>query len=178
MIKSDKKLKELSADLAVKNSQLVQDAIFALREYEPFEGAISLLAGLFDKTSDEGIRDTITDFFNDLKDPSASAEVIQEIRKPYNEDTLSMLISSCWQSGLDYSGFADDLVDIFLASGFIIALECLTVIEESAGNLTRTRKDQLISYIEKYPEKPEAEKEGLTRELISILNDTFDPETE
>jgi len=178
MIKSDKKLKELSADLVVKNSQMVQDAILALREDEPFEGAIGLLTGLFDKTSDEGIRETITDFFNDLKDPSASAEVMKEIRKPFSQDTVSMLISSCWQSGLDYSGFADDLVDIFLASDFIIALECLTVIEESAGNLTRERKDQLISYIEKYPDKPVFEKEGLTKELISILNDSFNPETE
>jgi hypothetical protein len=80
-----------------------------------------------------------------------------------------MLISSCWQSGLDYSEYLDDLVDIFLASDFPVALECLTVIEESTGNAGNARKKDLIRYIEDYPAQPENEKAGLTSELIYIL---------
>ena len=44
---------------------------------------------------------------NDLKDQSVSKEIITEIRKPFKPSTIRMLVSSCWQSGLDYSEYSN-----------------------------------------------------------------------
>ena len=52
MIKSEKKVKELSVLLAKENSLLISEAIGLLRDEEPFEGAIGLLASFYDKTED------------------------------------------------------------------------------------------------------------------------------
>ena len=127
------------------------------------------LAGLYDVTEDISVQNAIRDFLNDLKDQSVSTEVIQEIRKPFRQETLSMLVSSCWQSRLDYSEFSDDIINTFLTSDYIVALECLTVIEESAFRLSREKKNEMIEYIGKYTGKFSSEKEDLTKELIYIL---------
>jgi hypothetical protein len=169
MIKSDRKLKELSVLLNQKDNLTISAGIELLREDEPFEGAIGLLVSHYDKNEDPQVRRTIENFLNDIKDQSIGSEIITEIRKPYREKTINMLVASCWQSGLDYSAFSDDFVDIFLKSGYMTALECLTVMESSVHDISRQKRQKLIGIIEEFGET-ENEKEKLTSELISVLN--------
>jgi hypothetical protein len=123
----------------------------------------------YDKTDNSSIRKTIEGFMNDLKDQSAGKEVINEIRKQWKADTTSMLVSSCWQSGIDYSDYPPDLVKVFLKGDYITAIECLTVIEESSDYITRKTKDEIIKVIEENPVSPINEKTALTLELLSII---------
>ena len=169
MIKSEKKLKDLAEVLRKENKLLISEAIGMLREEKPFEGAIHLLTSFYDESDDFLIRKTIAAFMNDLKDQAASAEVISEIRKSWKSDTISMLVSSCWQSGLDYSEFSSDLANVFLKGDYITAIECLTVIEESVNELSLKRRDEIIKIIEESPLSLENEKKPLTVELLSIL---------
>jgi hypothetical protein len=169
MIKSDKKVNELSVLLSGGNNNLIAGAIGLLRDEEPFEGAISLLTSFYDKSEDSLVRKTIEDFMNDLKDQSASKEIMTEIRKPLKQSTTGMLIASCWQSGLDYSEYSKDLVDVFLRSDYVTALECLTVIEESAHELSPAKRKELMKIVREYSVQHSDEKSGLTHELISIL---------
>jgi hypothetical protein len=168
MIKSEKKLKELSQILDKDSNIVITKAIDLLRQETPFEGAIGLLTALYDKTTDYSIRKTISDFMNDLKDQTACDEVIIEIRKDWNPDTISMLVSSCWQSGLNYAGYSADLAKVFLNGDYVTAVECLTVIEESVHELTRSEKNELIKILTEGPATPD-EKKVLAFELISIL---------
>ena len=169
MVRSEKKLKELAAKLAGSNKAAVITSIKELRNEEPFEGAISLLSGLYDTTSDSGTRKTIEEFCNDIKDQTARPEIIAEIRKPRSQETISMLVSSCWQSGLDYSEYIKDIAHVFLTGNYATAIECMTVIEEAAVNCTREVKQETIRMIEESPLAGLNEKSSLTLELIGIL---------
>ena len=169
MIKSDKKLKELSLILGRKSNLLISEAIKSLREDEPFEGAIGLLVSLYNENEDRAVRKTIEEFLNDLKDHSARSEVIAEIIKPWKAGTISMLAASCWQSGLDYSEYIAEIAGIFLKGDYTTAIECMTVIEESAGKCSRDRKNEVIRMIEESPFSGVNEKSVLTLELIGIL---------
>ena len=151
MLKSEKKVKGLSLLLSEENSSLISEAIGLLRDEEPFEGAISLLASYYDKSEDTLIRKAIEGFMNDLKDQSVCSEIIAEIRKPFKQATISMLVSSCWQSGLDYSEYSADMAEIFLRSDYVTALECLTVIEESVHELSLAKRKEIINIIDGYP---------------------------
>jgi hypothetical protein len=111
----------------------------------------------------------IEGFFNDIKDHSVRPEVIAEIRKPWNTNTISMLVSSCWQSGLDYSDYMTDIAMVFLESDYVTAIECMTVISESVNNSSRERKDEIIRIVRESPLSFTNEKNALTQELISIL---------
>jgi hypothetical protein len=169
MIRSEKKLKELAEILNKDNNILISDAIQLLREDQPFEGAISLLTAFYNKTGDFSIRRTIEGFMNDLKDQSAGPEVMQEIRKDWNDDTIGMLVSSCWQSGLDYSDYCIDFAKVFLRGDYPTAIECMTVIEESLQDLSMETRNEIIELINESPFSPSDEKRSLIHELISLL---------
>jgi hypothetical protein len=170
MLKSDKKIKLLNEILNKDNNIVITEAIELLRQEKPFAGAIGLLTAYYDKTDDYSIRKTITGFINDLKDQSACQEVIEEIRKQWKPDTISMLVSSCWQSGLNYSDFSLDLAKVFLEGDYITAIECLTVIEESIQNLNKATRDKILKMLEESPVIQITEKKELMLELISILD--------
>jgi hypothetical protein len=169
MIKSEKKLKKLVETLNKDNNISITDTIELLRKEKPFEGAIGLLTAFYNKTDDMSIRKTIAGFINDLKDQTACEEVIKEIRKDWNPDTISMLVSSCWQSGLNYSVYSPDLARVFLTSDYVTAIECLTVIEDSVNELSKSLKDEIINIIQESPVSQDNEKKPLIFELISIL---------
>ncbi len=169
MIKSEKKLKKLVETLNKDNNISITDTIELLRKEKPFEGAIGLLTAFYNKTDDMSIRKTIAGFINDLKDQTACEEVIKEIRKEWKPDTISMLVSSCWQSGLNYSVYSPDLARVFLTSDYVTAIECLTVIEDSIHELSKSLKDEIINIIQESPVSQDNEKKPLIFELISIL---------
>jgi hypothetical protein len=169
MIRSEQKLSNLTALLNKKNRILIIQSIRTLREEQPFEGAIGLLTSYYDMTEDSSIRETIEEFMNDLKDQSACNEVINEMRKQWKADTISMLVSSCWQSGLNYSQFSRDLAEVFIKGDYVTAIECLTVIEESVSQLSRETKDEIIKIIQETQMTGGSEKKSLSLELISIL---------
>jgi hypothetical protein len=169
MIKSRQKVEELIKILELDNNIVITEAIELLRQEKPFEEAIGLLTAYYNKTNDRSVRKSIAGFMNDLKDQSACAEVIKEIRKEWKPDTISMLVSSCWQSGLNYSDFSIDLAKVFLQGDYVTAIECLTVIEESVQEMSKERKNEVIKLIEENPFPRADEKSTLTLELISIL---------
>jgi hypothetical protein len=169
MIRSDNKLKELSAILNKNNSLIITESIEVLRLEKPFEGAIGLLTAYFDKTEEHSVRTSIAGFLNDLKDPTVCPEVIAEITRPWKPGTISMLVSSCWQSGLNYSEYALDLAKTFIKSDYVTAIECLTVIEESVEDLSRERKDEVIKLIENSASVIPANILSLKDELLLIL---------
>ena len=98
MIRSEKKLKGFAEILKKDNNLLTIEAIELLRLEKPFEGVVSLLTALYDSSDEFTIRKTISGFLNDLKDQSVCAEIIEEIRKKWKPDTISMLVSSCRKS--------------------------------------------------------------------------------
>jgi hypothetical protein len=169
MIKSERKIKDLTETLNKNDNALIAGSIELLRQEKPFEGAIGLLIALYDRTDDYSLRKTISGFMNDLKDQSACQEVINEIRKQWKSDTISMLISSCWQSGLNYSDYSLDLVKVFMEGDYVTAIECLTVIEESVHELSDATKSKIMKMLEDSPVSQFKEKKELTSELISIL---------
>jgi hypothetical protein len=169
MIKSGRKLSELAAVIEKGSNITITKKIKMLREEQPFEGVIGLLATLYNKNHDPAVRKSIEEFMNDLKDRSLQEEVMIEIRKPWKAETITMLVSSCWQSGLNYSDYSLDIADLFLKGDYSTAIECMTVIEESLCDLSSETKNEIIRSIEEFPVSPVDEKSALFQELIAIL---------
>ena len=170
MIKADK-IKKLSSILDKGDAVLITEAVRLLREEEPFEGVVGLLAAHYDKNSGVMVNKAIESFMNDLKDKSLRAEVIKEIKTNHKPETTTMLVSSCWQSGLDYSSFCTDFTDVFLNGGYGVALECMTVIEESIPLLTIKEKKAIASKLRNGATEETGPKKVLALDLISILGE-------
>lgn len=169
MKKSDKKLSELSHRLKSANPNIVMDAIARLRNEDPFTGAIGLLTETYNNTEDQIIKDKICEFMNDIKESAAREEIIHEIKGNYKNPTIAMLVSSCWQSGLDYSIYISDFARAFNNGDYATALECYTVIEESLKNLSRKERDNIIMILEEGKTGNLPDKSALLAELVSML---------
>jgi hypothetical protein len=169
MYKSEKKLKELEILLNKDNKTIITEAIDLLRNDQAFEGVVGLLTSVYDNSPDHEIRKSVELFMNDIKDLSVRPEVINEIKKPWKPDTISMLVSSCWQSGLDYSEYSQVFVNTFLSGDYVTAIECLTVISESAHNISKVEKEIMITTIKDNPFMNSDEKSVLTLELLTVL---------
>jgi hypothetical protein len=169
MIESGKKLKEFEEKLKSKNKKVISEAIFSFRSTDPFKGAISLLSNYFDSSGDITIKELIHNFLNDMKDPVARTEIVSEIKKAFNQETICMLVSSCWQSGLDYSGYAKDFTDVFIKGDYLTALECFTVIEESADTISVSVKKEIRELLESGKKTFNNDKAVLTDALIAVL---------
>jgi predicted DNA-binding protein len=170
MKKSEEKLKKLSDIFSKGESEQSIGAISLLREEQAFTGVIGLLASHYDNTEDVLIRKAIEEFLNDIKDKSVAPEIIAEIKKPLKAGTISMLISSCWQSGLDYTEYISDFTEIFFKGDYLTAIECLTIIEESTNGLSNKKREELLQLVDKHQLSPISEKAALRQELVSILN--------
>lgn len=169
MIKSEEKLKNLSSLFGKDNPAFIMQAIHMLREEEPFEGAVGLLASCYEEDHGVMVNKAIESFMNDLKDKAVRTEIVQELRKNHDQRTVTMLVSSCWQSGMDYSEYAFDFAQVFMNSDYSTAVECLTVIEEAIPTMKDREKRRIVDYInEKAPGQPRARK-ALSAELISRL---------
>lgn len=169
MIKSEKKLKNLALQLNNDNDLLVIESVELLREEEPFEGAIGLLASCYNGNEAPEVRKAIKGFMNDLKDKELRSEVMSEVKKSWKHETISMLVASCWQSGLDYSAFSAVLAEAFLKGDYQTAVECFTVIEESVPLLSKKEKDEIIKVLDESRSHQSDEKKSLAAELISVL---------
>jgi hypothetical protein len=169
MTSPQNKRKELEHILNEENFVKITGSIKSLRHESPFRGAIGLLVAFYNERDNSSVKNLIKDFLNDLKDQSSCEEVIAEIKKELKPETLRMLVSSCWQSGLNYSGYSSDFADLFLAGEYMTAIECFTVIENSVNNLTRPEKDSLIKQIREGSSGSIGEKTALALELISVL---------
>jgi hypothetical protein len=169
MLKSEKKLAELKKILSNGKYNEITDRISMLRTEEPFEGAISLLAHFYDETIDKGLKLIISSFFNDMKERSGRAEVIESISSVSNPASKAMLAASCWQSGLDYSEHAVALAELFMISDYMTSIECFTVLESCAQLISSSDKSGIIDRIEADIKTFEKDKQQLARELISVL---------
>lgn len=169
MNENSKRVKELAVRLNNKSSTVVIDTITGLRNLESFAGAVQLLIELYDRSDNTGIKDAIRSFMNDLKGESVRMEVVEEIKKAYRNDTIEMIASSCWQSGLDYSEHALVFANVFAKGEYMIALECFTVLEESMHLLPIDTRENIIKIIKKEKEHYSREKSMLMQELIRML---------
>ena len=169
MLKSEKKLAELNKILTNGKYNEINDRISILRSEEPFEGAISLLAHFYDRTRDEGLKLLISAFFNDMKERSCRAAVIESLASVSNQASKAMLASSCWQSGLDYSEHAVALAEIFMQSDYLTSLECFTVLETCSGMISNTDKSEIVNKLKDAAGTYDNVKQLLAKELITVL---------
>jgi len=108
------------------------------------EGDCTILSHLFDllvDTYNVEIKNAIAALLNDLKDKSSVASLVEGIRNPKYQSELAVIVSACWQCGLDFSEYLSDFVDLVLTNNYLVAIEAFTVIESTDARFA----DELLS---------------------------------
>ncbi len=169
MERSEKKLAELGKVLIGGRSSEINERIRLLRAERPFEGALKMLALFYDRTEDERIKLTISGLFNDMKEQGATGEIIDAINVVTNQGSKAMLLSSCWQSGLDYSEHADSMAGFFMSGDYMTTLECFTVFETCISSVSVADRTSIIARLRQEIGSWDTPRQKLGEELIVLL---------
>ena len=130
--KQKQKIAQLVGDLNSGNENKMSAALKALQTngdisvLEPVSAL--LLKGLSDKMHQE-----VLEFLSTLNDSKAADVMIELIKNSKFSTVRRELLSTLWNSKLDYSYYLPEFVAIAVDGDFMEALECLTIIENLEG---------------------------------------------
>jgi hypothetical protein len=126
------KIKQLLSDLESGNATKITNALNSLQ----VNGDISILRPLVTLLKTDISEDTITeilDFLGDLKVSKAAPEMISILRDENFLDQRQQILTTIWNSKVDYSEYIAEFVEIACDGTFMEAFECLTVLENLEG---------------------------------------------
>lgn len=131
-IERQKKLKILLDDINSNDEKKIIAAIKALK-MNGDESVIRPLVQMWNNNTFQSVQNELTVFFNDLKSNSSASILMEIINDEHYNKVRLPLLSSIWNSSVDYSEYLEDFVRLAIHNDFMIALECLTIIENLEG---------------------------------------------
>lgn len=95
--------------------------------------ALPALVSVFHSPISEGCKEQLLGYFNDLSAEDAQETMIQILMDPENLVIRQVLLSTLWNSRLDYSSYLAEFVEMAVEGDYLEAIECLTIIENLEG---------------------------------------------
>ncbi len=153
-------------------SKKEEEVLFTIKQLRN-SGNSLILPHLFDvliENKSENIRKEAVKLLNDLKDESSKHEIIKALKNEKYASLHKDLLSSCWQSSLDYSSELSVFIDLFKKSEFEMAFEAFTIIENFEHNSKLPDLGQHIASLkDNVSDFKDTNKEQLYVELVHIL---------
>ena len=88
---------------------------------------------------------------------------------------IKNMVCSCWQNGLDYSGYIPFFTEMVLFSDYETSIEAFTVVEENIDSLNPGSRNEILDEIKKSLSKISEEKLALVSELQSVVGNVSGP---
>ena len=167
------KIEALLLDLKSNNTTKIKTALEGLK----IIGEPSMLSQLVVNLDPKGPSEKnslILEFLSCLKDTKARNVMIELVQQKDLYSLQQLLLSTLWNSPLDYTEYLDVFVDLAIKGDFMIALECLTIIENLDGPFSEksVMEAQVLlgAYAELNPDKT-SQKGVLISEIALLIQD-------
>ena len=167
------KLDALLNELSNTNVSKVKLSLEALKLYgEPSMLPIIIKELSLDAPSEKNT--AIIEFLSCLKDAKARETMIELVQSEEYGAYRQIILSTLWNSPLDYTEYLEIFVDIAIKGDFMITLECLTIIENLDGPFSEksVMESQVLlgNYAETNPDK-NSQKGVLISEIALLIQD-------
>lgn len=131
----DKKIKSLLVDLAGKDEASKVSAVQALKVHGN-ETVIEPLLVVLTSDSSAEVQSEIIDLLNTTKSTKVPAEIAKALVDSRFVDIRQILLSSIWNSGLDYAPYLKEIMIAGTEGEMMEALECITILENMEADLS------------------------------------------
>ncbi|MGB0916400.1 MAG: hypothetical protein ACPGU4_02325 [Flavobacteriales bacterium] len=151
------------------------DEAFALKAIEKIKkgGDVSLIPELLSalsETTEVGIENAISQLLFDLKDKEAVEELVNQMINPAFADIRVIMLSACWQTGIDLSHRLPDLVTVVSTGSYMECLEVLTIVENWEGISGQEMLDLEIIRLKSFlTESDKPENDEMVFSIIEVL---------
>jgi len=164
----NQKKEDLAQLLDKTDNTSILNAIAILRD-EGNDQLLELVIQIYISNSDREVRTAIFQLICDLKNQKSAEFVMAFINNPELASAKQMLVSSCWQSRLNYIQYFELFIQMVFVEPFEIAFEAFTVIENMEDRVSESRKKELINYIDSHLSECRIENQVLADDLVSII---------
>lgn len=173
-------IKQIISGLESKNDKEITKALTALQTAGNPKVLLPL-ANLLLNTSDQKTTSDILEVFSSLKDSSSVDEIITIIKDDKLINIRQSILSTIWNTQLDYSYYLADFVDIACEGNLLEALDCLTIMEGMSGPFEErhTLEAQLLlkEFVEDTTPKDER-KMQIISEIAMLIKDFMSMESD
>lgn len=135
-----KKIKDLLSELASKEEKRQIKAVQALKVCGN-ETVIEPLLVVLSNDPTDPLQKEIMDLLNSAKSTKVPAEIAKALVNSRFKSIRQLLLTSIWNSGLDYRPYITEIVTAATEGEMLDALECITIIENIDEEFT---EDQLF----------------------------------
>lgn len=118
----------LVTDLMSENETIALAAIEKVKKSGDAAMVPSILKALA-STKEISIENALSQLLFDLKDKEAVEELVNQLQNPEFSEIRVLMLSACWQTGMDMSHRLSDFITIACTGTYMECLEVLTVIE-------------------------------------------------
>lgn len=139
---------ELKSDSTSKVTAAIKE-IYNIGEPEVIPALIFVLKNNNDST----IQKLLKDLLSDINRSDAAEVFIDEVKKEEKSEDLKKLLEILWNSKLDFSPFLADIVEIGISGDYLIALDCLTIIENMAGPFSESQLLESQLHLKEFAEE-------------------------
>ena len=171
--KANKKVTELINKLGSKESKEIINAVKSLKIHGD-ETAIEPLIELYTTTKNNAVQNEIVDLLNSIKSTKVPVVLIDCLTNSKYKSVSQMMLSSIWNSNLDYTQYLSEIINVAQAGEMMDAMECLTILENMEGTLSEENiMDALVNLKSYLVENSTVNtpKMGLLREVAMILTE-------
>jgi len=127
-----KKLDLLLSDLKSGEEKKVNQALKGLQVHGDQSVILPLIEVWSEGTSSQ-VENEIISFLGDLKQNDTAEPIMHAVNKKEFRSLRQKLLTTIWNSKVDYSEYFVDFVRIAVEGDFMEALECLTILENLEG---------------------------------------------
>lgn len=168
MTKAQTKIKIGEAIADLKSDSQVK-ALAALKVLETI-GDKSVLPSLIEVLykKDASLTKAILELIANIQDQEIAEDLVEAIRNENDPSIRQQLLTTIWNSKLDFSETLAEFVSLATEGDFLQALECLTIIENLSGPFEEHQLLEAQLYLKDYAEDL-AEKEPKKQQIISEI---------
>ena len=171
-----KKIKSLILDLRPGDVNRQLKAVKSLKVHGDHTVVIPLL-DVLSNADDEKLRNEIIETLNSVKLTSVPPVIAKALGDDKYASIRQILLSSIWNSGLDYREYLADIIKAAVKGEMMDALECITIIENIEEELSEEHimEAQLIlnEYLVNHKDET-SQKNEMLKEIALILQERND----
>jgi hypothetical protein len=165
----DNKIDELLINkLHSADTSIVFEALRKIKE----KSTVKIIPHLFDLINEDTqsiIKKDILRIICDIKERKAVPVLINEIQKRNFGSDTSEVVSTFWQSRLDFSKYLSTFIRIFVKEDYQTAIEAFTVVEESICRINTETQQECLNILKTNADKISKEKLPLYKEIVILL---------
>lgn len=149
--KTNQKLNQLILDLNSNSESKINSAIVELSSIGDLS-VIPVLINLIKQNKGTTLQKKVAKLLSDIQLSGAHEVFIQELRNEEDPDNYKLILPILWESKLDFTEYLSDFVEIAASGDYLIALDCLTIMENMLGPFSESQLLEAQLHLKEYME--------------------------